>query len=182
MKTTCPWTTGGDDNGLGAARCGRPTTHRCDYAPDTCARHKSSCCVPKDGGNQPAKQVVTEFPVERGLARDQEPATITGYFMPTRAPSVGEEVGDPVLIGMSGMKDLFVFVFSTEEKLVAAMEVLGIQYASVASVVDGADLIGEVVEMNANSDGSYRIRVIIDAHKTDDGRVHFLEPSLRKVS
>lgn len=42
----CPWTTWGDENGVGAVRCGRPTTHRCDHAPDTCERHKSSCCFP----------------------------------------------------------------------------------------------------------------------------------------
>jgi hypothetical protein len=43
----CPWTTGGDENGFGAVRCGRPTTHCCENAPDTCERHKSACCVPK---------------------------------------------------------------------------------------------------------------------------------------
>lgn len=42
----CPWTTGGDKRGAGAVRCGRPVTHRCDYATaNTCERHKSSCCV-----------------------------------------------------------------------------------------------------------------------------------------
>lgn len=45
----CPWTTGGDENGVGAVRCGRPTTYRCDAAVDTCERHRSSCCVLKDG-------------------------------------------------------------------------------------------------------------------------------------
>lgn len=64
----CPGTTGGDEDGVGATRCGRPTTYRCDYGLDTCARHKSSCCVPK-----------TEFPVERSLARDERQALIVSW-------------------------------------------------------------------------------------------------------
>jgi hypothetical protein len=105
----------------------------------------------------------------------EEPVTITGYFVPTGAPKDDEEVGDPVLVGLAGTADLFVFVFSTEEKLVAAMKVFGIRYASVARVIDGADLVANVVKMNAGSGGAYRVRVIVDAHKADDGSARFDE-------
>lgn len=117
----------------------------------------------------------------RRVSNREMPIAITDYFMPTRAARDGAEVGDPVLIGMPGTKDLFVFVFSTTEKLVAAMEALEIQYEGVARVTDGADLIEEVVEMNEASGGAYRIRVAVDAHKADDGRVRFVEPRLQET-
>jgi hypothetical protein len=122
--------------------------------------------------------VTTDAP--RRVSDREVPIAITGYFMPTQAPDVGEEVGDPVLIGMPGTDDLFVFVFSTEEKLVAAMGSFGIEYERVARVIDGTDLIGEIAEMNARDGRPYRIRVAVDAYKkTDDGRVRFLEPLLQ---
>jgi NTP pyrophosphatase (non-canonical NTP hydrolase) len=67
----CPWTTGDDEN---VVRCGRPTTHCCENAPDTCDLHKSACCLPKQ-----VVTAVTEFPVERALSRDQRQATIASW-------------------------------------------------------------------------------------------------------
>ena len=47
----------------------------------------------------------------RRVSDREVPLAITGHFMPTQAPNA------PVLVGMPGTDDLFVFVFSTEGKL-----------------------------------------------------------------
>lgn len=95
---------------------------------------------------------------------------IDGYFMPTDAPNV------PTLIGMPGTDDLFIFVFSTEEKLVATMTSLGIEYARVARVTDGVELFDEIKATNESGARPYRIRFAVDAYKADNGRVRFVEP------
>lgn len=90
----CPWTTGGDENGVGAVRCGRPTTHRCDNAPDTCERHKSSCCVLKDAGRQPDKHGCNcrevSCPHSLGLAFTQGASDALHGFMFDAAPEAGK--------------------------------------------------------------------------------------------
>jgi hypothetical protein len=100
------------------------------------------------------------------------PIAVTGYFMPTRAPNA------PVLIGTSGTNDLFVCVFSTEEKLAEAMKDFGVEYARVAIVTDGAALVIEMATLNANSGRPYRVRLAVDPYKADNGHVRFLEAAL----
>jgi hypothetical protein len=95
---------------------------------------------------------------------------ITGYFMPTRAPNV------PVLIAMPGTDDLFIAVFSTEEKLAEMMGASRIEYARVSIVDDGRDLVDEIQAMNEAGGRPYRLRLAIDPYRTDDGRVRFSEP------
>ena len=96
--------------------------------------------------------------------------TITGYFMPTEAPNV------PVLLGMTGTDDLFICVFSTEAKLAAAMADFEVGYARVAVVTDGVELLDDIRAMNASGGRPYQIRLAIDPHKADNGRVRFVEP------
>jgi len=99
---------------------------------------------------------------------------ITGYFMPTHAPNA------PVLIGMPGTDDLFIAVFSTEEKLVAMMGAFEIEYKRVAIVTDGPELIDEITTMNKTSGRPYRIRLAVDPYKMDNGRVRFSEALLEE--
>jgi hypothetical protein len=95
---------------------------------------------------------------------------IAGYFMPTDAPNA------PVLVGMPGTDDLFVLVFSTEDKLAQAMSAFEIGYARVSVVTDGAELLDEIQKMNATGTRPYRIRLAVDPYKADNGRVRFTEP------
>ena len=106
----------------------------------------------------------------RRISDREVPITITGYFMPTRAPNM------PVLVGMPGTDDLFMLVFSTEEKLAAAMESFGIEYARVAIVTDGGDVIDEIKAANESGDRPYRLRLAVDPYKAASGRVRFGEP------
>lgn len=94
--------------------------------------------------------------------------SITGYFMPTDAPDV------PVLIGMPGTDDLFVLVFSTEQKLREAMKVFGISYARVSIITDGPEFLDGLCATNARGGRSYRFRVALDPHAAE-GRVRFKE-------
>ena len=106
----------------------------------------------------------------RRISDREVPIVITGYFMPTDAPNV------PVLIGMPGTDDLFIAVFSTEDKLVAMMGAFGIGYVRVSVVTDGGELIDEIQKTNARGDRPYRIRLAVDPYKADNGRVRFVEP------
>jgi hypothetical protein len=106
----------------------------------------------------------------RRISDREVPLVLTGYFMPTEAPNV------PVLIGMPGTDDLFVCVFSTEEKLASTMAAFGIGYARVAVVTDGAELLDDIRATNESGDRPYRLRLAVDAYKTVEGRVRFVEP------
>ena len=106
----------------------------------------------------------------RQISDREVPLNITGYFMPTHGGST------PVLIGMPGTDDLFMFVFSTEEKLVAAMIAFGIEYESVAVVTDGHELLDEIQARNDGGTRPYRLRLAIDPYQADNGRVRFVEP------
>jgi hypothetical protein len=98
------------------------------------------------------------------------PIAVTGYFMPTCAPN------RPVLIGMSGTDDLFIAVFSTEEKLAETMRTLGIEYARVSIVTNGSELLDDIATMNETGGRPYRIRLAVDPYKADNGNVRFNEP------
>lgn len=112
-----------------------------------------------------------------GRISDREVSlAITGYFMPTHAANT------PVLIGMPGTDDLFMLVFSTEEKLREAMSSFEISYERVARVTDGPELIAEVNATNERGDRPYRIRLAVDPYKGDNGRVRFVEPLLEEPS
>lgn len=95
---------------------------------------------------------------------------LTGYFMPIFEPH------QPVLVGMPGSDDLFIFVFSTEAKLVATMMSFGIEYKDVAIVTDGRGLLDEIGSPHASGDRPYRIRLAVDPYKADNGRARFIEP------
>ncbi len=95
---------------------------------------------------------------------------LTGYFMPTHAPNV------PVLMGMSGTDDLFMLVFSTEERLASAMASFEINYARVAVVTNGGELLDEIQATNESDARPYRLRLAVDPYKADNGRVRFVEP------
>jgi hypothetical protein len=111
----------------------------------------------------------------RRISDREVPITITGYFMPTQAPNV------PVLIGMHGTDDLFICVFSTEEKLTSAMASIGIGYARVALVTNGGELLDEIKATNEGGERPYQLRLAIDPYKADNGRVRFLEvPALEE--
>lgn len=106
----------------------------------------------------------------RRISDREVPLTIDSYFMPMHAPNV------PVLIGMPGTDDLFVFVFSTEEKLVETMKTFAIAYQRISRVTSGKDLIAEMNETNANAGRPYRIRLAVDPYKADNGNARFTEP------
>ena len=106
----------------------------------------------------------------RRISDREVPIKITGYFMPTHAPNA------PVLIGMPGTDDLFIFVFSTEEKLASTMTAIGIEYERVSLVTDGRELLDEIKATNESGKRPYRIRVAVDPYKADNGRVRFVEP------
>jgi hypothetical protein len=100
------------------------------------------------------------------------PINVTGYFMPSHGPHA------PVLVGMGDTNDLFVCVFSTEEKLAASMKVFQIDYARVAIVTNGGELIDEMAALNKTSGRPYRVRLAVDPHKADNGRIRFVEVAL----
>lgn len=106
----------------------------------------------------------------RRISDREVPIVITGYFMPTHAPNA------PVLIGMPGTDDLFVCVFSTEEKLASTMKGFGIKYDRVSVVTDGGELLDEIKATNESGERPYRLRLAVDPYKTDSGRVRFVEP------
>lgn len=106
----------------------------------------------------------------RRISDREVPLVLTGYFMPTREQNI------PVLASMPGTDDLFMFVFSTEEKLVASMRVLAIGYTRVSMVTDGRQLLDEVAATNAAGERPYRLRIAVDPYKADNGRVRFVEP------
>lgn len=112
----------------------------------------------------------------RRVSDREVPIAITGYFMPTHAPHT------PVLLGMPGTDDLFIVVFSTEEKLVALMTAFGIAYERVAIVTSGRELIDEIEAKNRTEERPYRVRLAVDPYKTAEGRVRFTEPLFEEVS
>jgi hypothetical protein len=109
----------------------------------------------------------TEFVVRRVSDREID-LKITGYFMPTHEPGV------PVLAGMPGIDDLFILVFSTVDKLRAAMPDFGIDYARIAKVTSGVELLEEIDRLNQRG-RPYRIRLAVEPYKTENGRVRFIE-------
>ena len=110
----------------------------------------------------------------RRISDREVPIVIIGYFMPTHAPNV------PVLIGMPGTDDMFIFVFSTQAKLVSTMESIGIEYEHVAVVTDDRELLDEIKVTNERGERPYRLRLAVDAYKADNGRVRFVEPLLQE--
>jgi hypothetical protein len=106
----------------------------------------------------------------RRISDREVPLAIDGYFMPMHAPNA------PVLIGMPGTDDLFVFVFSTGEKLDEAMKTFSLAYAHVSRVSSGKDLIAELNAMNTSGGRPYRIRLAVDPYKADNGKARFTEP------
>ena len=117
---------------------------------------------------------MTDSAAPRRISDREVSIRLTGYFMPTQAPNV------PVLLGMPGTDDLFMPVFSTEAKLVSTMESIGIEYARVAVVTDGAELLDEVAATNARGERPYRLRIAVDPYKLDNGRVRFAEPLIQE--
>lgn len=105
----------------------------------------------------------------RRISDREVPLAITGYFIPTHAASA------PVLVGMPGTDDLFVFAFSTEEMLREVMRSFDISYDRVACVTDGAALFAEIDELNRRGGRPYQIRIAVDPYKTPDGRARFFE-------
>lgn len=106
----------------------------------------------------------------RRISDREVPLVLTGYLMPTREQNV------PVLASMPGTDDLFMFVFSSEAKLVASMRDLAIGYTRVSVVTDGGQLLDEVSATNAAAERPYRLRFAVDPYKAESGRVRFVEP------
>ena len=106
------------------------------------------------------------------ISSREVPLFLTGYFMPTRAPKA------PLLIGMHGTDDLFISVFSTREKLVAAMTQFGLRHAGVSIITNGGDLIDEIKQMNKSGERPYRIRLAVDPYTVVNGRLRFTEALL----
>lgn len=105
----------------------------------------------------------------RRISDRKVPIEITGYFMPMLAPHT------PVLLGMAGTEDLFIVVFSTEDKLATLMTAFGITYERVAIVTSGRELIDEVEAKNHTEERPYRVRLAVDPYKTAEGRLRFTE-------
>lgn len=106
----------------------------------------------------------------RRISDREVPLVLTGYLMPTREQNV------PVLASMPGTDDLFMFVFSSEDKLIASMRELAISYTRVSVVTDGSQLLDEVGATNAAGNRPYRLRIAVDPYKAESGRVRFVEP------
>ena len=112
----------------------------------------------------------------RRISDREVPIVITGYFMPTHDAPLIVFSNTPVLVGMPDTDDLFIFVFSTEEKLASTMADIGIGYERVALVTDGRELLDEIMALNARGERPYWLRVAVDPYKADNGRVRFVEP------
>lgn len=112
----------------------------------------------------------------RQISDRAQSVDVTGYFMPFETPL------RPVLVGMPDTDDLFVLVFSSRDLLVASMASLGIEYAGVSIVSDGGELADEMVQLNALAERPYRIRLAVDVHRADNGRLHFVEVPLPQGS
>ena len=108
----------------------------------------------------------------RRISDREIPLSLTGYFVPTSEPNA------PLLIGMPDTDDLFVFAFSTEDKLREVMEDFGLAYARIAKVTDGRELIAEINVANAQGWRPYRVRLAVDPYRADNGRARFVEPQL----
>lgn len=110
----------------------------------------------------------------RRISKREMSFNIQGYFLPALLSNV------PMLLGMPGTEDLFIAVFSTKEKLDALMQGFGIEYGRVSVVTDQYELLDDIEAVNQSEQRPYRIRLAIDAYKTEDGRVRFTEPLPRK--
>jgi hypothetical protein len=98
--------------------------------------------------------------------------TLTGYFMPVY------ETRQPVLCGMPGTEDLFINVFSTEDKLRSVMADLAIDFDRIQRIIDGQVFLESVEENNAAGGRPYRLRVAVDPYKLPNGNIRFVEPFL----
>lgn len=89
--------------------------------------------------------------------------SITGALIPW-------DGDQPHLLRMPGSDFRYLPCFTTVEKLRALMEVLGILGYTVKQIDDGQDFMSSVSSSSAQD-----IRVILDAHFTEGGKIRFTQ-------
>ena len=96
--------------------------------------------------------------------------SITGYLMPVY------EDRQPVLLGMPGTDDLFICIFSEEEKLRSVMAELHIFFHKIVVIMDGPIFLESIKEDIAAQKRPYELRIAVDPYKVPEtGRVRFQE-------
>lgn len=95
--------------------------------------------------------------------------SISGYLMPAHADR------QPVLIGMFGTDDLFIVVFSTEEKLRTFMALISVGFDRIQIIMNGGDFIDSIEDANANDGRPYAIRIAADPYRLENGNWRFTE-------
>ena len=95
--------------------------------------------------------------------------SITGYLMPVY------EDRQPVLLGMPGTDDLFICLFSEEEKLRSVMAELQIYFHKIVVIMDGPIFLESIKEDIAAQKRPYELRIAVDPYKHENGRVRFQE-------
>lgn len=84
-------------------------------------------------------------------------------------------MSQPVLVGMPGTDDLFICLFSTEEKLRTSFADFHIEFEKIVVIMDGHVFIESIKEDIARQKRPYELRIAVDPHKTDRGTVRFQE-------
>lgn len=94
---------------------------------------------------------------------------VSGYLMPCH------EDRQPVLIGMHGTNDLFICLYSTEDKLRQSFLDWNIEFARIVIIMDGNTFVDSIKEDIALKERSYELRIAVDPHKTERGTVRYQE-------
>jgi hypothetical protein len=94
---------------------------------------------------------------------------ISGYLIPAHMNR------QPVLIGMDGTDDLFIVVFSTEEKLRSFMDEANVDFDRIQQITDGVEFIESIDEENGKVSRPFALRIAADPHKHENGRWRFQE-------
>jgi hypothetical protein len=81
----------------------------------------------------------------------------------------------PVLIGMAETKDLFIVVFSSEEKLRSFMDDVDVDYDRIQLITNGAEFIESIEEENSRKTRPFVLRIAVDPYKHENGNWRFTE-------
>jgi len=95
--------------------------------------------------------------------------SISGYLMPAHMNR------QPVMIGMAGTNDMFIVVFSSEEKLRVFMDAVNVDYDRIQMVTNGSEFIESIDEENGRKTRPFLLRIIADPYKHENGNWRFIE-------
>jgi hypothetical protein len=96
--------------------------------------------------------------------------------MPALHPPSPDYPSQPVLVGMPGTDDLFICLFSTEEKLRQSFADFNIDFEKIVVIIDGPTFLESIKEDIARTKRPYELRIAVDPFKVPEtGRVRFRE-------